>query len=286
MSANPFKAFEQIRRARATPSCSTAPLPPHDVHPRPRLQRGRSRSSVINDHFWVLFWIPTTISRCGTRGSSGSTPTGSPCRTSRGRSRLFSALTDRHRSPPSSTTRRARTPRRRSTTRGLGYGAIWKGQGLGAPLLTVYRHFDSASVHEGPLETLPKTLWVIDFPLFERIYYSLVAGFDVYGTVGLAGRPPLHGSAAHRGESYFLDFLPAEARLENHEVLVPGEQLQGPRLPPGPMPSAISYATQDPKREFIERLVGQELRPEAGMAFDPVNYLKAGEDYPPFQRAR
>ncbi|MFX4253368.1 fatty acid cis/trans isomerase, partial [Aliarcobacter butzleri] len=43
------------------------------------------------------------------------------------------------------------------------------------PILTVYRHFDSASLHYGALGSIPKSLWVIDFPLLERIYYSLVA---------------------------------------------------------------------------------------------------------------
>jgi len=46
------------------------------------------------------------------------------------------------------------------------------------------------------------------------------------------------------------------------------------------MPSAIGFETPDPKRELVERLIGRELRPEAGIALDPVNYLKAGEDYP------
>jgi len=27
-------------------------------------------------------------------------------------------------------------------------------------------------------------MWVVDYPLLERIYYALVAGFDVYGTAG------------------------------------------------------------------------------------------------------
>ena len=48
-------------------------------------------------------------------------------------------------------------------------------------ILTIYRHFDSASVHKGAFGDIPKTLWVIDFPLLERIYYSLVAGFDIFG---------------------------------------------------------------------------------------------------------
>jgi hypothetical protein len=34
------------------------------------------------------------------------------------------------------------------------------------------------------LGNLPTSMWVIDYPLFERIYYALVAGFDIYDNVG------------------------------------------------------------------------------------------------------
>ena len=47
--------------------------------------------------------------------------------------------------------------------------------------LTVYRHFKSAGVYNGLIGSQPKTVWVMDYSIFERIYYDLVAGFDVYG---------------------------------------------------------------------------------------------------------
>ena len=70
-------------------------------------------------------------------------------------------------------------------------------------------------MHRGLLGNLPKTMWVIDYPLFERIYYALVAGFDVYGTVGhqLALRHYMDALRVE-GESYFLDFMPPSQRQE------------------------------------------------------------------------
>ena len=35
-----------------------------------------------------------------------------------------------------------------------------------------------AAVHRGALGGLPRTLWLIDYSQFERIYYALVAGFE------------------------------------------------------------------------------------------------------------
>jgi len=61
--------------------------------------------------------------------------------------------------------------------KGLPLRSIWAGEKPSdAPLLTIYRHFDSASVHKGSLGEEPRTMWLIDYAQFERIYYTLVAG--------------------------------------------------------------------------------------------------------------
>ena len=61
---------------------------------------------------------------------------------------------------------------------------IWDGDGGNSnAALTVLRHFDSATVVRGLVGELPKTAWVVDYSLLERIYYLLVAGYDVYGNL-------------------------------------------------------------------------------------------------------
>ncbi|MEI8641133.1 fatty acid cis/trans isomerase [Pseudoalteromonas sp. Hal099] len=62
---------------------------------------------------------------------------------------------------------------------------LWKGEGHNKnAALTIFRHFDSATVVKGFIGQEPKTMWVLDYALFERIHYLLVAGFDVYGNIG------------------------------------------------------------------------------------------------------
>ncbi|PMK00536.1 fatty acid cis/trans isomerase, partial [Vibrio sp. 10N.261.55.A7] len=62
---------------------------------------------------------------------------------------------------------------------------LWSGDGINKnAALTIFRHFDSASVVQGLVGTPPKTAWVLDYALLERIHYLLVAGFDVYGNFG------------------------------------------------------------------------------------------------------
>jgi hypothetical protein len=60
---------------------------------------------------------------------------------------------------------------------------LWTGGASGPGLLTVYRHFDSAFVLPGAVGGVPKTARVLDYPIFERMYYDLVAGFNVFGNL-------------------------------------------------------------------------------------------------------
>jgi len=79
--------------------------------------------------------------------------------------------------------------------------------------LTIFRHLDSASVNYGLLGDYPETTWVLDYAIFERIHYLLVAGFDVYGNAGHQLNTRLYMDLLRtEGEDYFLAFLPVEPR--------------------------------------------------------------------------
>lgn len=67
---------------------------------------------------------------------------------------------------------------------GVDQTSVWDGDGRNDnAALTVFRHFDSATVTKGLVGPEPKTVWLMDYPLLERIHYLLVAGFDVFGNV-------------------------------------------------------------------------------------------------------
>jgi hypothetical protein len=164
---------------------------------------------------------------------------------------------------------------------GLGYESLWKGnKATDAPVLTVYRHFDNASVYKGVIGNLPKTMWVVDYPLLERIYYALVAGFDVYGTAGhqLALRLYMDHLRVE-GESYFLDFLPATARQEVMQSWYQGIDLKKIDYYSSALPAKISFVTDEPKRELIEYVVNRHLISATNIAFDAVNYERKNVVY-------
>ncbi len=158
---------------------------------------------------------------------------------------------------------------------GLNYNMIFKGgdSSESSPILTVYRHFDSASVHKGVLGNLPRTMWVIDYPLFERIYYSLVAGFDVFGNIA-------HQTNVRRymdrlrieGETNFINFMPKDTREDFIQSWYLNTQTK-PYFKTSNVQSNIKYKRDDPKREFVEDLVSNRFSKKLNIAFDKINYF-------------
>jgi len=64
--------------------------------------------------------------------------------------RVFSALTDQHRKAAAEFYRARQDHYASLSCAGLGYESIWMGnRAADAPVMTVYRHFDSASVRKG-----------------------------------------------------------------------------------------------------------------------------------------
>ena len=95
---------------------------------------------------------------------------------------------------------------------------LWRGDGNNDnAALTIYRHYDSASVVKGLQGDAPQTAWVVSYPLLERIHYLLVAGYDVYGNVGHQLNSRIYMDFLRmEGEFNFLALLPKQARGEVH----------------------------------------------------------------------
>ena len=134
---------------------------------------------------------------------------------------------------------------------------VWDGDGRNPnAALTVFRHFDSASVVKGMVGEPPKTAWVIGYPLFERIYYLLVAGYDVYGNAGHQLNSRLYMDFLRmEGEFNFLVFLPQAAREPTRDFWYRGaadevkDYVYG-RAAHVNRETGIVYRTGDPQREL------------------------------------
>ncbi len=150
---------------------------------------------------------------------------------------------------------------------GITLDKVWDGDGSNQnAALTVFRHFDSASVVKGLVGPMPKTAWLIDYSILERIHYLLVAGFDVYGNVGHQLTTRLYMDFLRmEGEFNFLALLPMDMRkteaLEWYKGASKEQQsyVYGSRAS-FDQPTSIVYQTDDPKKELFG-LLQQRLAP-------------------------
>ncbi|WP_374028249.1 fatty acid cis/trans isomerase [Bdellovibrio bacteriovorus] len=92
---------------------------------------------------------------------------------------------------------------------------VWDGGGFNPnATLTVLRHDDNAVVMKGAVGDLSKTVFMLDYPLFERLVYNLVVNFDVFGNVSHQLLTRVYMDMIRmEAEELFLTFLPSEERL-------------------------------------------------------------------------
>ncbi len=154
---------------------------------------------------------------------------------------------------------------------------FWDGDGNNDnAALTVFRSFDDAAVVKGLIGKPPKTAWVIDYPLLERIHYLLTAGFDVFGNVGHQLNTRLYMDFLRlEGEFNFLAFLPPKTRSKLRDFWYRDaserltKQLNSYDIESLSTP-AITYTTDTPKLELYDH-IKQRLQRTANTEYSLSN---------------
>ena len=138
---------------------------------------------------------------------------------------------------------------------------IWNGDGSNKnAALTIFRHVNSASVVKGFVGQQPKTAWVIDYSLLERIHYLLVAGFDVFGNVAHQLETRLYMDFLRmEGEQNFLYFLPEKSRIPLRNFWYREAQKAAKKYvmtdsAAYDRPTDIQFHTDNPKQELLSML--------------------------------
>lgn len=175
--------------------------------------RGQVALNVIQDHFWVFFYSPEsqTTAEDARFLADNSKHLQLPAAAGNTLLPLTNWLKYSELQKEYLTAKATFVSNKVATEGGLEMSSIWdgdKGTNHNAAL-TIFRHADSASVHQGMIGQSPKTAWVIGYPLLERIHYLLVAGFDVYGNVSHQLLSRLYMDFLRiEGEMNFVDLLP------------------------------------------------------------------------------
>ncbi|WP_447892467.1 fatty acid cis/trans isomerase [Pseudomonas marginalis] len=152
------------------------------------------------------------------------------------------------------------------------WSTLWAGNDNA--LLSIFRHFDSASVNKGLIGEVPQTLWLFDYPLLERTYYQLVVNFDVFGNVSHQAQTRLYFDLIRNGaEQNFLRLMPADSRdafmddwYQNSgkiKLWLDYEAIDDDT------PTALHLDKKDPKRDFANQLLARYG--DLNASPDPIN---------------
>jgi hypothetical protein len=162
---------------------------------------------------------------------------------------------------------------------------IWDGGGRNRhAALTVFRNEDNAAVVPGLVGANPKTSVILTYQLLERIYYLLVAGYDVFGYMGHQLDSRLYMDFLRmEGEFNFLILLPKALRERERDFWYRGahqsvkDYVYGSRIHYD-AESAVPYRTDDPKAELFALLrerLGGALNRDYDLAGEPDAAVRA-----------
>lgn len=225
--------------------------------------RGQVAVDVINDHFWVFFINPSEtalpmldgfleqqMSNLRLPGEQGSN------------AGIISYWTTYSKLHQEYLLAKAEGLKKVfSKEHALNLNLIWDGYHHNDnSALTVFRNFDNAAVVKGLIGHPPKTSWVVDYPLLERIHYLLTVDFDVYGNIGHQLNTRLYMDFLRiEGEYNFLALLPPEYKFQVRDYWYRGaekrlsDQLQRYEVYLAQTPE-IYYKTDRPQEELYAML--------------------------------
>ncbi|WP_449102425.1 fatty acid cis/trans isomerase [Pseudomonas extremaustralis] len=268
--ANPFETFEAIpARARYQFMLDNAEYFVRTFIRGP-VCRGQIATDVIRDNFWALFQAPDHdlyITDARYRGKA--TPLlAMPGQNDDVGSVLSLWLKYRDK-------RNEYEALRRHSYANLpapSWSTLWAGNDNA--LLSIFRHFDSASVNKGLIGEIPQTLWLFDYPLLERTYYQLVVNFDVFGNVSHQAQTRLYFDLIRNGaELNFLRLMPANSRDDflddwyqnggKVKLWMDYESIDDDK------PTALILDKNDPKRDFVKQLLNRYG--DLNASPDPIN---------------
>ncbi|MGF1719058.1 fatty acid cis/trans isomerase [Vibrio kyushuensis] len=228
--------------------------------------RGQLALNVINDRFWVFFTDPEKADipeindfyqsqeinlKLPSELESNTTPIVNWVKYSRQQARYLEAKSD---------------VLNEFFGRGkyLDTNIIWDGDGTNSnAALTIFRHFDSATVVQGLVGTPPKTAWILDYALLERIHYLLVAGFDIYGNFGHQLMTRMFMDFLRlEGETNFISLLPHDMRHIEHSSWYQNQSSQMSdymqrNVRPFAQESQVPFKTDNYKQELYDILLKQ-----------------------------
>lgn len=166
---------------------------------------------------------------------------------------------------------------------------IWDGNKTNPnAFLTVFRHDDNAVVLKGPVGDLSKTVFMLDYPLMERLVYNLVVNFDVFGNIGHQLLTRVYMDLIRmEAEEMFLAFLPPKQRLPLRQDWYKGFFTEAKMdyvfpLIGKDLPTSVSFKNPKfAKQEMVEKVLYERLNSVTITGPDLINFKILESVVPP-----
>lgn len=286
VASNPFVAFQDIPvNARYRYMIDEAQYTIMQFIKGP-VCRGQIALNVINDHFWVFFAEPSLeIAEHQSEFLREARETIDMPAEAQSNALPTNWVKYAEQEKDYLTVRSNYLNNTLNKTLPLDLSLIWDGDNSNDNVaLTIFRHYDAATVVKGLVGDQPQTAWVLTYPLFERIHYLLVAGYDVYGNLGHQLNSRMYMDFLRmEGEFNFLNLLPKVERKKVweewyrgivspvEEYVASGHQLDGE--------SRVTFKTEEPLSELYSLLrdhvsKARSTRHDLGNGFDTQRFLK------------
>jgi len=221
---------------------------------------GQTATYAVKDQFWALFLDPAhdPSVRDPTLGLKSPEP-----------------LMDRSPTGNATFLKAFAETKKRLAPEGWSLDAVWDGEGENANAwLTVLRHETNVSVLKGARGGMPRTLWLMSYAGFERMYYDTVASFGYWSGDESKLETLLFFNLLRQDfEDHFLLLLPARYRQNIRDDWTQGiGQLALTAIPfvGGDQPSRVTVPGAAPLEELVTRLAGRAGPRVTGLP-DPLN---------------
>lgn len=225
---------------------------------------GQIATYAVKDHFWVLFLDPAHDPSVQEPSLGLDSPATLMDRSVSGNGAYLNAFAE---------------SKARLAPDGWSLDAIWDGDGAypgdrGNAWLTVLRHTTNVSVLKGARGGLPRTLWLLSYAGFERMYYDTVAGFAYWKGDAQKLQTLLFFNFLRQSfEDHFLLLLPAQYRdaIRHRWTRGIGElSLAMVPFAGDRQPTRIALTGGDPLTEMVG-LIAERLSPAISGLPDPLN---------------
>ena len=178
---------------------------------------------------------------------------------------------------------------RKKYPNGFAIKDIWDGNGKNKnAIVSVIRSNEGGEAYPGIVGGIPRKTGILDYPIFERLYYNLTVNWDVWGSTYAIVKTRLYTDNIRvEGEDAYLSVMPKKIRNKMRKSWYQGFTARLKQIVRNPFRekkwgNSINYQSNDPHTEFWKKVVRERMHGIYKWNSDPLNNLNLQINAPKF----